>query len=480
MKKNKIQNILYSKGYVSIEALIVAGLIIATGAFLISKLVWKGKDIATTNNNNMTVASKTMDDNSFIYDETVASSLPLDNKVNSECSLENPLDLADYEYRVIDDDFINQGLDSIDKMFNSSDFVEPIEDIKPSSSDNLSSNSKSNLILVPNASGEMMECTKEEVVKMRKESLERLREFKGGVMILDYHGNKTDIEIPSCIDGKKVVIIAPKAFSSKTNFVNRDIDRPFDESEMPRGNIKSVKIPKTIKSIGSGAFEANHLSEIFIPDSVVEIGEEAFKNNDLEKVIISNNVKVLNYGVFENNKLKSVIVPNNITYIGYDAFSSNELTDVKISNNVTKIGNSAFSNNKLISVIIPNSVLEIGNRAFAENQLKSLILGNSVKSIGSSAFNENQLTSVIIPNSVNEIKEFAFQDNKLTEIKIPASVTKIGRSVFMNNSLVSVTMPKKFDNDRDYYFGKDNKTPWESEEDYERFTDISNIKFNLI
>ena len=503
MKKIKIENILNNKGYVSIEALIVAGLVIATGAFLTSKLVWKGKDVANSNNKNMTIASKTMDDNSFINDETVSSSLPLDNKIDSECSLENPPDLADYEYRVIDDDFINQGLASIDKEFNSSDIVETIEDTNPSSGDKLSSSSKPTLILIPNASGEMMECTKEEVIKMEKESFERLREFKGGVVILNYHGNKADIEIPSCIDGKKVVVIAPKTFSNKTPFLNKDIiDRPFYESEIPRGNIKSVKIPNTIKLIGEGAFESNHLSEVVIPDSVVEIEKEAFKNNDLEKVIISNNIKGLNYGVFGNNKLKSVIVPNNITYIGYDAFAENELVDVKIPNNVTKIGSYAFRGNKLTSVIIPNSVLEIGNRAFmgnkltsviipnsvlkigngafADNQLKSLILGNSVKSIGSSAFNENQLTSVIIPNSVNEIKEFAFKDNKLTEIKIPASVAKIGRSAFRNNSLVSVTIPKKFDNDRDDYFGKDNKTPWESEEDYEKFTDISDIKFNLI
>ena len=175
MKKNKIENILNNKGYVSIESLIVAGLVIATGAFLVSKLVWKGKDVANSNNKNITVASKTMDDNSFINDETVSSSLPLDNKVDSECSLENPPDLADYEYAVIDDELIEK---QIKDRQNSID-PDGCTDLRGRYNNEPSCGS------------------------WKDDFRKRMTSLKGQIVITGYNGNKDNISIPSCINDKK-------------------------------------------------------------------------------------------------------------------------------------------------------------------------------------------------------------------------------------------------------------------------------------
>ena len=114
MKKYKIENILHSKGYVSIETLIVAGLVIATGAFLISKLVWKGKDIAMSNDNNMATVGKTMDDNLFNgndVNKTNESSTNLVEKSKEvDCSLiENPSNLNEFKYKDISIDGV-QGI----------------------------------------------------------------------------------------------------------------------------------------------------------------------------------------------------------------------------------------------------------------------------------------------------------------------------------------------------------------------------------
>ncbi|AMN31017.1 hypothetical protein [Clostridium perfringens] len=59
---NKIlKNIKNSRGYVSIETLIVAGLIIGFGAFFIAKFVKSGKTVGTQAISHVTEAQTSMD-----------------------------------------------------------------------------------------------------------------------------------------------------------------------------------------------------------------------------------------------------------------------------------------------------------------------------------------------------------------------------------------------------------------------------------
>ena len=270
MKKTKIENLLHSKGYISIETLIVAGLVIATGAFLVSKLVWKGKDVAISSNNNMSTIGKTMDDNSFnngsIGESTIPGGGGATNSVVSpkdiDCSLvENPSDLADFEYAVIDDNYMDSKLKEIDDMLKQ---VPPGEQSPPP-----------------------------EVIESIKAPIKQLRDFKGGVVLTGYHGNKSDLELPSCIDGKKVVVIGQMAFS------------PIPQGPGPStGNkvtITSVKIPNTIKTIGDGAFAGNQLSEVNIPNSVVSISDRAFCQNQLTSVTMPNRFDANKNNYFGSN-----------------------------------------------------------------------------------------------------------------------------------------------------------------------------------
>lgn len=56
-----LMNIKNSKGYVSIETLIVAGLIIGFGAFLIAKFVQSGKKVGDSGLNHVNTAQTQMD-----------------------------------------------------------------------------------------------------------------------------------------------------------------------------------------------------------------------------------------------------------------------------------------------------------------------------------------------------------------------------------------------------------------------------------
>lgn len=126
----------------------------------------------------------------------------------------------------------------------------------------------------------------------------------GEVTITRYHGNDTDVVIPSEIDGLPVTSIEDWAFSS-------------------RSALKNISIPNGVKSIGNDAFHGcESLTSVIIPDSVVRIGEGTF---------------------YYCISLTSVIIPDSVTSISLEAFCDcKSLTSVEIPNSVTSIGDRAF------------------------------------------------------------------------------------------------------------------------------------------
>ena len=280
-------------------------------------------------------------------------------------------------------------------------------------------------------------------------------------------------------DGKKL-LKASSSFHEEEYFVREGTEVICDRA-LQSTDIRSVKLPSTIISIGSVAFANNYnLVSCTIPSSVTYIGEGAFSGcNSLQSITIPNSVTSIGDGVFFCCKsLQSITIPNSVTSIGVGAFSvCNSLQSITIPNSVTSIGNGAFYGcESLQSVTIPNSVTSIGDGAFCGcnicfficnstyfqnddvclfNKDKTAIVGrikncvnyiipNSVTSIGDEAFGGcESLQSITIPNSVKSIGNMAFSGcESLQSITIPNSVTSIGDDAFRwCKSLQSVTIP---------------------------------------
>ena len=190
-------------------------------------------------------------------------------------------------------------------------------------------------------------------------------------------------------------------------------------------SLTSVKLPKTLKTIGDRAFEGcSSLTSITIPGSVTSIPIQTFDGC---------------------SSLTSVTIPDGVTTIGSSAFNGcSSLTSVTIPDSVTEIYNYAFYGcSSLTSVTIPDSVTEICYCAFSGcRRLTSVTIGNSVKYIENYAFDGcSGLTSVTIGNSVTFIDSDAFRGcSGLTNVTIPDSVTEIGKEAFRGCSLTSVTI----------------------------------------
>ena len=222
-------------------------------------------------------------------------------------------------------------------------------------------------------------------------------------------------------------------------------DGAFEEK-----NLKSVKIPNSVTSIGNFAFRSiRGLKTVTIPDTVTYIGSQAFfGDSQLQSITLPVALKEIGYGPFGwCTGLKSIELSTENPYF---EIKDNMLIEkatrklvyyldaakgtLEIPDGILEIGDNAFENNKgLTEIIIPNSVKEITGSAFNGCQnLAKITLPEGLTQIDYYTFERcAKLESLVIPNGVKSIGSNAFEDCKnLKELVIPASVTQIMDNAF--------------------------------------------------
>lgn len=251
--------------------------------------------------------------------------------------------------------------------------------------------------------------------------------------------------------------------------------------------LKSIILPKSIKSIGEKCFyRCINLIEIQLWDTVVEIGNAAFSNlsttgtitinisNDINNYLISaissrNPFTSGNKLLRLNNKAVTEIhLPNNLTNASFKNCS--ELTEISIPSNYTKFTSDYFKGcssikkvyydgdiNDWLSITFDNTFsnpmyygaeLFLNNEKLIEVNLNNLqptyhfigctslekVTASGIETIGSYAFyNCTSLKEISLPDTLNSIGSSAFYNcTSLKNIKIPSKVSTIGLSTFKN------------------------------------------------
>ena len=261
----------------------------------------------------------------------------------------------------------------------------------------------------------------------------------------------SDVEIPSNIDGVRVVTIGYQAFQNK--------------------NITSVIIPETVRKIEQFAFAYNStLTHIEIPKSVTSIASQVVSGCSLpddEAFIYKRNAdgsedktNLIGYGGANKNP----VIPEGVTRISYRAFYNCGLLSVEIPNTVITIASEAFLNNYLTHLDIPDSVTSLDGSAFNDNMLAdedafiyarnagggedrtkvigygganrtNVVVPDGVLEIGSQAFSYCYIYKITLPEGLKVIGTLAFEMNNLTELEIPGTVTYIGNGAINGNYL---------------------------------------------
>ncbi len=140
------------------------------------------------------------------------------------------------------------------------------------------------------------------------------------------------------------------------------------------GSSTDVEIPEsyynyTVTAIGSFVFNDTDITSVTMPDTITEIGDYAFAScKSLKSVKLSANLKTLGSDVFFYcSSLESIELPASIEDFGIYTFSAAGLKSVTIpeSETFTSIGSYVFYQcPELTEVNLPSTVTEINESAF--------------------------------------------------------------------------------------------------------------------
>lgn len=187
--------------------------------------------------------------------------------------------------------------------------------------------------------------------------------FPGGVYIAEYtRVDKDTVEIPSEINGEKVIGISVGAFKGHSE-------------------IKCIKIPESIDFLSALQFEdCPNLTDIDVAKSNPKVWSDngIAYYGDMDclvcpkgkkgDVIVSDKVRKVEYRAFMDcTGITSVTLPDSITSIGNMAFHNcSELTSISFGKNLRHIGAAAFIDCRgLTEVTLPDSVSTMDGKPFS-------------------------------------------------------------------------------------------------------------------
>ena len=271
----------------------------------------------------------------------------------------------------------------------------------------------------------------------------------GEATISSYRGNKSVVEIPSTINGNKVVSFG-NIFRENTT-------------------ITKIVVPSTVVSIDDYAFYlCSELTEVVLEDGIKEIGEYAF---------------------YQCKKLKKCDLPSSLVKIGESAFyDCSSLESINIPASLEIVEDSAFSNCRGVrsfTIEEGSSLAYVGNYAFTFNfenyklGVETIILPDTLTYIGDYAFYSFEDTRFIMSDKsqLTYVGVRAFYGNKNSLFYLSEKVTFVGQYSFSSSSgndlssLIFIQMdsiPSTWDpyafNGNNLYFGIDHFTYGRNEE----------------
>ena len=309
-----------------------------------------------------------------------------------------------------------------------------------------------------------------------------ITDFLGPVDSTKTPGSYT-ITVPTELDERKVTAIGVGAFAG-TGVTKHPKKQELRELCQ---QIKVVKIPKGITSIGESAFESPYqghtaltdvtidaditsmgilafaycsaLKNVKLGDGVREISDYAFAwCEQLEHLTLGNGIQTIGERAFNNCfVLDNVTLPASLTSIGECSFlGCKNLHQITIPEKVTHIGDYAFGEcAELRSATIKGPVTSIGKCTFTTcPKLETVELPESLTTIGDSAFcNCDDLDHVVIPDNVTHIKDHAFAGCKtLSDLTLGSGLTEIGIEAFGGCKLQNIQLPAHLKTINDYAF----------------------------
>lgn len=315
----------------------------------------------------------------------------------------------------------------------------------------------------------------------------------GSVRLLKYTGTKTDVVIPSQIDGKTVTSLAAAIFYDNHDITSVTIPETITEYIIPNGRnpfeaygeLKCIDVAENnpiFSSVDGVLFNKDKTKLIcyprnkdgtsyIIPLGVKTIGGSAFEYVQLENIEIPDGVEQFELFSFLGSSIKEISIPASLTTIGMRCFSACEqLVNINVADeNTTFTSVDGVLYNKAQTEImlyplgktdetftIPVGVETIGEDCFFRNStLKKLNISADVTYVGYSPFyyclnleeinvadgNPNYCSADGVLFNTDKTTIIAFPAGKQLDVyDIPATVKIIDSEAFNFSMLKKVTM----------------------------------------
>ncbi len=123
--------------------------------------------------------------------------------------------------------------------------------------------------------------------------------------------------------------------------------------------LSAIKLPNTLKTIGSTNFVSTGLTELIIPDSVTSLGiYSCSSNGKLQFLKLSNSLTTLDtYACWNNTGLQTVVIPEGVTKIDSYAFNyCTKLANVVLPSTLTTLHPTAFTQTAITNIMRPASL----------------------------------------------------------------------------------------------------------------------------
>lgn len=193
-----------------------------------------------------------------------------------------------------------------------------------------------------------------------------LNEARAEVNTFSCNGGQYSVEMPSGVLTKasgckgnltidsSVKSIGQRAFASSeiTSLIIPDSVTKIGDGAFYFSNISTVIIPNSITKIEGDTFKFSEISSIIIPDSVTEIGNAAFSQTfQLTSIKLGKSLTTIGDRAFWGTGLSGINLPESLKTIGGYAFWMEKYVYLDIPNSVTTIGNKAFEDMKNLKSI---------------------------------------------------------------------------------------------------------------------------------
>ncbi len=284
-------------------------------------------------------------------------------------------------------------------------------------------------------------------------------QISGGIEITGYTGSETAVEIPSTIDGYKVLSIGENALKGKdikSVVIPQGIKEIDDKAFYNCTSLDTITLPSSLEIMGDNAFSYTAISSVTIPSKVTKCGHTTSKNcsvfygcSDLEEVTFASGIQTIPSTVLWGvSSVKRITLPPTVTCIGDRAFSETGIQTISLPDRLKEIQKYAFNNcTSLDTITLPSSLEIMGDNAFSYTAISSVTIPSKVTKCGQTTskncsvfYGCSDLEEVRFASGMQTIPSKVLWGNTyVTKVYIPVTVNEIGDRAFTGcDRLVSV------------------------------------------